>query len=135
VRDLEGALIRVLAHAKLTNSEITVYLAEKTLHDIIGEHVAREVSVELIQEIVAIHYKITVEQIRSKTRTANISFARQVAMYLSRKLLDIPLAKVGEEFGGRDHTTIIHACNKIADEIENNDEFKKTLLILEDRIK
>jgi len=135
IRELEGALTRVLAHAKLTNSQITLALAEKALKDLVNENDKREITVDYVQEAVAEFYKVTVEQLRSKNRTAPVAFARHAAMYLTHKLMNITLEKVGEAFGNRHHTTVINACNVINGELESNDSFRLELLNLEKKIK
>lgn len=136
IRELEGALIKVTAYAKLTNREVTLDLAEKALHDVVNEtEQKREITVELIQEIVAEHYGITTDEMKSKKRTQHVVFSRHVAMYLTRMIMDIALYAVGKKFGGRDHTTVIHACNKINEVLESDPELRETLVILEKKIK
>jgi len=135
IRDLEGALTRVSAYSKLTNTEITVEMAEKALQPMLSENEKREITVGFIQEIVASFYRVTVEEINSRKKSAHLSYARHMAMYLSRMLIDIPLSKVGEKFGKRDHTTIMHACNKISAEMESKPDVAATVRDLENRIK
>ena len=135
IRELEGALNKVTAYAKLTKATVTLELAERALKDIISGNGKREVSVEFIQEVVANHFGILVDELRSKKRTAHITQARHMAMYLSRMLLDGPLTKIGQAFGGRDHTTVIHACDKISGEVETNEDMRRTIIILEKAIK
>ena len=136
IRELEGALTKVTAYAKLTNSDFSLELAERAIKDMFGQGQGkREITVELIQEIVSAHYKIKVEEMRSKKRTAEISNARQIAMYFCRMLVNAPLIKIGELFGGRDHTTVIHGCNKIAEDCERSKEKAEELLIIEAKIK
>ncbi len=135
IRELEGALNKVMAYARLTGRAIDIELAERALADIMTEPAAREVTVDYIQEVVGKYYNVTPEEIRSKRRTADISYARHVAMYLSRMLIDTALLKIGSEFGNRDHTTVIHACNKIGEELERNPQLRETLIMLEKRIK
>jgi len=135
IRELEGALNKVTAYAKLTNTSVTLELAERALKDMINGNSKREVSVEFIQEVVANHFGIMPEELRSKKRTAHITQARHMAMYLSRMLLDGPLTKIGQAFGGRDHTTVIHACDKISGEVETNEDMRQTISTLEKAIK
>lgn len=135
IRELEGALTKVTAFAKLTDKEITLELAETTLKDMITEHEKPEITVSFIQEIVGHFYGISPEELRSARRTKEISFARHVAMYLSRMLLDMTLADIGAEFKRKDHTSVIHACNKIAEEIEKTDKVKTDVQELEMKIK
>ena len=135
IRELEGALIKVTAYAKLTNTNITIDLAERALKDMVNEEEKAEITVEFIQTTVANYYGISVDEMKSKKRSQNIAFARHLAMYLVRMLMDLALLKIGKEFGGRDHTTVIHACNKINEELENNPNFKEILIELEKKIK
>ncbi|MCL2336865.1 MAG: chromosomal replication initiator protein DnaA [Firmicutes bacterium] len=135
IRELEGALNKVAAYAKLTKQVVNTDLAEQALRDMIYETEKREVSVEYIQEVVSNHYNITAEELRSKKRTQKLTYPRQVAMYLSRKLVDKSLPQLGQLFGGRDHTTIIHGCDKISDESERDITLRLTLIELEKKIK
>ena len=113
IRELEGALIRVIAYSSLTKREITIELAEEVLRDIISTQQATRITIPLIQQAVAEYYDLTVEDLKSKRRTQNITLPRQIAMYLSRELTDSSLPKIGEEFGGRDHTTVMHGCDRV----------------------
>ncbi len=112
IRELEGALIRIVAFSSLTNKEISVDLAVEALKDIISSKQSKQVTIGLIQEVVANYYNLQISDFKSARRTRNVAFPRQIAMYLSRKLTDMSLPKIGEEFGGRDHTTVIHAYEK-----------------------
>ncbi len=123
IRELEGALIRIVAYSSLTNEEVTVELAEEALKDIIANNKPREITVDLIKKIITNNYDIKMEDFNSKKRTRAIAFPRQIAMYLTRELTDMSLPKIGDEFGGRDHTTVIHACDKISKEIEESEDF------------
>lgn len=134
IRELEGALIRVVAYSSLTNKEITVELAQEALKDIISTTEAEEINIKLIQQIVANHYNLEIEDMKSRKRTRAIAFPRQVAMYLSRELTDSSLPKIGEKFGGRDHTTVLHAYNKIDDKKEEDIQFKNTIKTLTNKI-
>ena len=113
IRELEGAFIRVVAYASLNNVPITVETASHALKDLIHPPKNRPITIDLIQTVVSNHYGIKIAEMKSKKRTKNIAFPRQVAMYLARELTDSSLPQVGAEFGGRDHTTVIHACEKI----------------------
>ncbi|QIB27860.1 chromosomal replication initiator protein DnaA [Caloranaerobacter azorensis] len=124
IRELEGALIRIVAYSSLTNREVTVDLATEALKDIISNTKPREINVKLIKEIVAQNFNVKVEDFDSKKRTRSIAYPRQIAMYLCRELTDLSLPKIGDEFGGRDHTTVIHAYDKISSDIKNNPELK-----------
>ncbi len=124
IRELEGALIRIVAFSSLTNKEISVDLASEALKDIISSKQTRQVTIDIIQEVVANYYNLKIEDLKSARRTRNIAFPRQIAMYLSRKLTDMSLPKIGEEFGGRDHTTVIHAYEKISNNLKKTKVFK-----------
>lgn len=113
IRELEGALIRVIAYSSLTKQEITIELAEEVLKDIISSQQSTRLTIPFIQKTAAEYYQLTIEDFKSKRRTQNIALPRQVAMYLARELTDSSLPKIGEEFGGRDHSTVIHACDRI----------------------
>ena len=120
IRELEGALIRVVAYSSLVNEEVTPELAAAALKDIMPNAKPRMVSILDIQNAVGEHFNIRLEDFSAKKRTKSIAFPRQVAMYLSRELTDFSLPKIGEEFGGRDHTTVIHAHEKIASMLKND---------------
>ncbi|WP_284693960.1 chromosomal replication initiator protein DnaA [Paraclostridium ghonii] len=125
IRELEGALTRVVAYSSLTNRTISFELASEALKDIISTSKHEEITVGRIKEKVSSVFSLKMEDFNSKKRTRSISYPRQVAMYLSRELTDLSLPKIGEEFGGRDHTTVIHAHDKISKDIENNEDFKE----------
>ena len=127
IRELEGALIRVVAYSSLTNKEVTVELAEEALKDIISDDKPREITPDLIKEIVGKEYNIKMEDFTSKKRTRAIAYPRQIAMYLTRELTDLSLPKIGDEFGGRDHTTVLHAHDKITADIEDSEQFKRKI--------
>lgn len=127
IRELEGALTRVVAYSSLTNRTISFELASEALKDIITTSKHEEITVNRIKEKVASVFPLKMEDFNSKKRTRSISYPRQIAMYLSRELTDLSLPKIGEEFGGRDHTTVIHAHDKISKDIENNEDFKEKI--------
>lgn len=127
IRELEGALIRVMAYASLSNSPITPEIAAKALKDILPLSIPKEISVELIQKVVADYFHLTLAEFKAKKRTRNIAFPRQIAMYLARELTDTSLPKIGEAFGGRDHTTVIHAHDKIAASLTNDPLLEKRI--------
>ena len=135
IRELEGALTRIVAFATLTNQDISITLAENSLKDIFSENASAPVTPDSIQEIVADHFNIRIEDIQGSKKPKNIAFPRQVSMYLCRKLLDISLPKIGESFGGRDHTTVIHAISKIEKQLENDTALQNTIMQLEKEIK
>ncbi|HHY97378.1 MAG TPA: chromosomal replication initiator protein DnaA [Firmicutes bacterium] len=120
IRELEGALIRVMAFSSLNNVPVTVELASRVLKDMLPQTKNKQISIEFIQQTVADFFQISFEEMRAKKRTRNVSFPRQIAMYLARELTEASLPKIGEEFGGRDHTTVIHACEKIQSESQTD---------------
>jgi chromosomal replication initiator protein len=124
IRELEGALVRIFAYADLANKEITYELACEALKDIISGKVNKEINVDLIKEKVSQYYNIKISDFNLKKRTREIAFPRQVAMYLSRELTDLSLPKIGESFGGKDHTTVMHAHEKISNDIKKNKDLK-----------
>ncbi len=135
IRELEGALIRVVAYSSLINQDIDASLAAEALKDIIPSNKPKVITIEGIQEVVSKKYSIRMEDFAAKKRTKSIAFPRQIAMYLSRELTDLSLPKIGEEFGGRDHTTVIHAHEKIAKMIEKEMEFNSEIDELIETIK
>jgi chromosomal replication initiator protein len=114
IRELEGALTRVVAFSSLTGLAMSVELAQNVLKDVFPQGEAAEVSIKRIQDLVAERFSLSLEELCGDKRSQNIVYPRQVAMYLSRELTDSSLPKIGKEFGGRDHTTVIHATSKIA---------------------
>ena len=114
IRELEGALTRVVAFSSLTDRAMTVELAEHVLKDVFPQgDAAPEVTIPKIQEAVSERFGVTLEELVSPRRSQSVAYPRQVAMYLSRELTDSSLPKIGREFGGRDHTTVMHATQKI----------------------
>lgn len=124
IRELEGALTRVVAYSSLSNRMITQDLATEALKDIISNSQNEEVNIPRIKEKVSTVFNIKMEDFNSKKRTRSIAYPRQIAMYLSRELTDLSLPKIGEEFGGRDHTTVIHAYDKVSKDIEQDEDIK-----------
>jgi len=127
IRELEGALIRIIAYSSLTNRAVTVDLATEALKDIISKKQGKHVTIDSIQDVVSSYFNLRVEDLKSQRRTRNIAYPRQIAMYLSRKLTDMSLPKIGEEFGGRDHTTVIHAYEKISGNLKTDDSLQHTI--------
>ena len=129
IRELEGALTRVVAYSSLINKDISYDLAVEALKDIVTTSESQEISVNRIKEKVSTAFGIKMDDFNSKKRTRTIAYPRQIAMYLSRELTDLSLPKIGNEFGGRDHTTVIHANDKISKdlELEKNSELKEKI--------
>ena len=125
IRKLEGAISRVLAYATIMNgSDITLDLALEALRDFIGKNVISRNKIEQVQKIVATKYNLTLEDIKGKKRNANITMPRQIAMYICRNVLNEPLMKIGIEFGGKDHTTVMHSVNKIEKELKTDSKLE-----------
>ncbi|MFP3947426.1 MAG: chromosomal replication initiator protein DnaA [Longimicrobiales bacterium] len=127
VRELEGAVIKLLAYSSLRNQEINVSLARTALRGVLrdeDEGARRELSPEHIREVVAKAWDVKPEGLQSRRRTRDLTVPRQVAMYLIRDLLDLPLARIGDHFGGRDHSTVIHSINKVEEEMEENSQYR-----------
>ncbi|RIP34923.1 chromosomal replication initiator protein DnaA [Staphylococcus gallinarum] len=135
IRELEGALTRVLAFSKLQGQPITTELTAAALKDIIQAPKSKKITIQDIQKIVGQYYSVKIEDFSAKKRTKSIAYPRQIAMYLSRELTDFSLPKIGEEFGGRDHTTVIHAHEKILKDINNDPTFKQEVENLEKEIR
>lgn len=135
IRELEGALIRVVAYSSLINADITSHLAAEALKDIIPSARPRMITINDIQIKVGEFYGLKLEDFKARKRTKAIAFPRQIAMYLSRELTDYSLPKIGEAFGGRDHTTVIHAHEKITQLVKVDQELYKIIQNLTEKIK
>ncbi len=134
VRELEGALRKVLAFAKFSHKEVTINLAREALKDLLSIQ-NRQIGIENIQKTCADFYKIKVADMYSKKRPASIARPRQIAMYLAKELTQKSLPEIGELFGGRDHTTVLHAVRKIGGERQKNTELNQQLHVLEQTLK
>jgi chromosomal replication initiator protein len=134
VRELEGALRKVLAYARFSQKEIAIGLAREALRDLLSIQ-NRQISIENIQKTVADFYKIKVADMYSKKRPASIARPRQIAMYLAKEMTQKSLPEIGDNFGGRDHTTVLHAVRKIGGERTKNTELNQQLHVLEQTLK
>ena len=135
IRELEGAFNRIIAKSKIENqSEITMELAEDALKDIINPDKPKEITPELIIEVVAEHFGVSPEDITSKKRNSEFVQPRQVVMYLCRELTDTSFTNIGKLLGKKDHTTIIHGVNKVAAEIQTNEELRNKIDIITKKI-
>ena len=123
IRELEGALNKLIAYSTLSNSPITIELSNKAISDVVSHH-NKVLSIEYIQEVCAKYFNVTVEDLKGSRRSADIAFARQVAMYFCRDVANLSTPKIGLAFGKRDHSTVMHGCNKIANEIKENTNTK-----------
>ena len=130
IRELEGALTKLSAFSKLSHTPITVEFAEQTLKDLISPDAKKEITPELIIQTVADHFNVKYDDLLSSKRTADIVHPRQIAMYLCRQMTTAPLQAVGKALGNRDHTTVIHGAEKIAQEVVKNDSMRNTIDII-----
>lgn len=135
IRELEGALIRVVAYSSLVNKDITAGLAAEALKDIIPNSKSTVITISSIQEVVGEYFHVKLEDFKAKKRTKSIAFPRQIAMYLSRELTDASLPKIGDEFGGRDHTTVIHAHEKITQLLKSDTTLKNDIAEIEKNLR
>lgn len=134
IRELEGALTKIVALSKLDNKEINIKLAEEALKDMISPNAVREISPEMIIQVVSEHYKCSPTDIASKKKNKEIVYPRQIAMYLCRTMTDCPLQLIGKYLGNRDHTTILHGTEKISRDLEGNEALTNTIEILKKKI-
>jgi len=134
VRELEGALRKILAYARFTHKEITINLAREALKDLLSLQ-NRQISIENIQKTVADFYKIKVADMYSKKRPHSIARPRQIAMYLAKEMTQKSLPEIGDSFGGRDHTTVLHAVRKVGGERQKDTELNQQLHLLEQTLK
>lgn len=131
IRRLEGGLVRLATYASLGSEEVSIERAEGLLKDILREEGAKQVTIPSIQKTVSEHFDVKVSDITGRRRPANIAFARQIAMYLSRKLTRCSLMEIGEAFGGRDHGTVIHACKKVVEKSDKEMQVRNTVEMLD----
>ena len=134
VRDLEGALSRIKVYTSMTDGPITTSMVAEALRGLIDQKTERTVTISLIQNKVAKYYNVTVPDLKGKMRVKTIVKPRQIAMYLSRELTNASLPKIGQEFGGKDHTTVIHAHEKISKELFRNKELQKQINDLKEEL-
>lgn len=133
VRELEGAFIRVIAFSSLKNRDIDSSLAEQALMDLTTQE-KRPLTALDVQKVICMHYRIKLDDLKGKSRQRDLSHPRQVAMYLTRELTALSLPKIGKEFGGRDHSTVIHACDKISKDIDRDRHLEQTIRQLREAI-
>lgn len=134
IRELEGALVRVVAYASFHKCPMDEATAHAALRDILPQAQPRQITIALIQDAVARQYGISVQDLKIRKRTRDVAMPRQVAMFLSRELTNHSLPKIGAEFGGRDHTTVMHACDKISSALPTDAELRTTVAALRARI-
>jgi len=126
IRELEGALIKVIAYSALENKKISLELVKDILKDASAGDL-KKITVEIIQKKVANYFDIKISDMKTKKRTQQVAYPRQVAMYLARELMGITLPEIGEYFGGRDHSTVIYACSKIESDVKKNQNVKNLI--------
>lgn len=135
IRELEGALTKIVALSKLDNNkEINIALAEEALKDVISPGGTKEITPELIIQVVADHFNLTALDILSQKRNKDIVYPRQIVMYLCRNMTETPLQNIGKSLGGRDHTTILHGIEKISTDLQSNLTLQNTIDILKKKI-
>jgi chromosomal replication initiator protein len=134
IRELEGVLISLIAQSSLNRREIDIDLAKEVIRSFVTQ-INKEITVEYIQKLVAEHFKVPVEKLQGETRKRSIVIARQLSMYLAKNMTDKSLKAIGENFGGRDHSTVIYSCKTVQDLMETDSFFKDTVTELERKIK
>ena len=130
IRELEGALTKIVAFSRLKKKELNLALAEAALQDIIYPNEKKIITTELIVDIVAEHYNLLPSEIYSKDKSRNVSYPRQIVMYLSRKLTDFSVTDIGKSLGNRDHSTVLHGCDKIIKDIDKDPSLHNTIDVL-----
>ena len=134
IRELEGVLVSLIAQSSINHREIDLDLAKEVIKNFVSQ-INKEITVEFIQQLVADHFEVSVDKLHSETRKRSIVIARQLAMFLAKKLTDKSLKNIGEMFGGRDHSTVIYSCKTVQDLMETDVVFKDTVAELEKKIK
>jgi chromosomal replication initiator protein len=135
VRDLEACLIKLIAYGELTNQTVTLEIAKKELKDTISSKKDINVSIDVIQKVVANSFNISYQDMKSKKRTRAIALPRQIAMYIAREITEYSTTELGMEFGGRDHTTVMHACQKIDEKLRSDPTLEPRIVTLIQEIK
>jgi len=135
VREMEGALTRIVAYSSLLNTDVTLSIASNVIRDMVGIKQERPLTISFIQKKTCDFFNITSSDILSKNRSKDVVYARQVAMYIARELTNMSLPKIGESFGNRDHSTVMHACDKVKTLISSNDETKNIINVIVSNIK
>ncbi len=130
IRELEGALTKIVAFSRLKKRELNLILAEEALQDIISPNEKKVITPEFIVEVVSEHYGLTPNDIYSKDKSRSISYPRQIVMYLCRKLTDISVTEIGKILGNRDHSTVLHGCEKVSNDISTDSSLHNTIDVL-----
>jgi chromosomal replication initiator protein len=127
IRDLEAALIKLIAYTELVDKSITVEIAQQQLKDVFASPRQANMSIDTIQRVVAEYYKLSPNDLKGKKRTQNIVLPRQISMYIAREITEYSLTEIGQTFGGRDHTTVMHACKIIEERIRSDPSMDSTI--------
>ena len=135
IRQLEGSLIRVIAFARLTKKPIDLALTATALKDIVAGYDNTPVTIPLVQQVVSDYYDIDTDALLSQRRSMDVTYPRQMAMYLCKELTNKPLKAIGASFGGRDHSTVINACKRIETDMKNDPQVADLVEDLTKRIK
>ena len=134
IRELEGALISLIAQSSLNRRQIDVDLAKEVIKNFVSE-ISKEITIEYITKLVADHYDVEMNKIQGKTRKRSVVIARQLSMYLAKNLTNKSLKAIGQNFGGRDHSTVIYSCQAVKNMLDTDTMFKSTVKELEKKIK
>ena len=134
VRDLEASLTKLIAYSELVGKEVTLEIAQQQLKDTFGSPKQGNISIETIQKVVAEHYSISFVDLKGKKRTKNIVYPRQLSMYITKELTEYSTTEIGAEFGGRDHTTVMHSIEKIEEDIKADPSLKQTIETIKRKI-
>jgi chromosomal replication initiator protein len=127
VRDLEAALTKLVAYAELVHKDITLEIAQNQLKDVFSQPKHGNVTIDNILRVVADYFKLSYNDLKGKKRTKNIALPRQIAMYIARDITEYSTTELGFEFGGRDHTTVMHACQKIEERLKLDPNLESTI--------
>jgi chromosomal replication initiator protein len=130
IRELEGALTKIVAFSRLKKRDLNLLLAEEALQDIISPNEKKVITVDFIVEVVSEHYNLSPSEIYSKDKSRNISYPRQIVMYLCRRLTDLSVTEIGKSLGNRDHSTVLHGYDKVAGDIQNDSSLHNTVDVL-----
>jgi chromosomal replication initiator protein len=134
IRELEGVLISLIAQSSLNNREIDIDLAKQVIKNFV-QHINKEITVDFIKKLVAEHFNVSTDKLQGKTRKRSIVIARQLSMYLAKNMTNASLKAIGDNFGGRDHSTVIHSCKAVQDLLDTDAIFKDTVFDLEKKVK
>lgn len=135
IRELEGALIRVSAFASLTGQGVDLNIAQQVIQDLVPDNESRHISATMIMQQVSTYYDVSIDDLCGRNRSKTLVMPRQIAMYLCRELTDLSLPRIGQQFGGKDHTTVMHAVKKVTNEMKEKRHIYNQVAELTNRIK